>query len=257
MERYFDTHAHYDDRAFDEDRDTLLASMPGSGVSLVLNAGVDRASCLTGLELAKSFPFVYAAVGWHPHEARLFEEEGGPELIREWAKNPRVRALGEIGLDFHYDHSPRGVQRAVFRRQLELARELGLPVVIHDREAHGECMEIIGDFPGLRGEFHCYSGSAEMAKTLLARGWYLGFTGAVTYKNARKALEVIEITPMDRILLETDCPYLSPVPHRGRRNDSRLLPLVADVIAGVKGRSREEVAAAAYENGKRFFGIEN
>lgn len=251
---YFDTHAHYDDERFDADRDAVLRAAYESGVGLIMNNASDYESCVASLALAETYPFVYASVGWHPHEARFFTEESEKQL-RGWCENPRVRAIGEIGLDYYYDHSERDVQRAVFARQLALARELDMPVVVHDRDAHADCLEIIRRFPGVRGEFHCYSGSVELAREILDLGWYLGFGGAITFKNARKALEVLEICPNDRILIETDCPYLAPVPHRGERNDSRLLPFVAEKIGEIKGLSPEAVAELTFENGKRFFGL--
>lgn len=251
---FFDTHAHYDDERFDPDRHSLLAAMPEMGVELILNPGCDEETSRKAVEFANTYGHVYAAVGWHPHEAESYTEKSG-ELIRTWCADPRVRAIGEIGLDYYYDFSPREQQRAVFRAQMELARELGKPVIIHDRDAHGECMEIIREFPEVKGVFHCYSGSAEMGRQLLDMGWYLSFTGAITFKNARKALETIEICPLDRIMIETDSPYLAPVPHRGKRNDSRQLIYVAEKIAEVKGISAHEAAKISLENGKRFFGI--
>ena len=252
---YFDTHAHYTDEDFDADRDETINAVFDTGVELIMNNSSDYESCVKALELAEKYPFIYAAVGWHPHEAKFFTEES-ETLLRQWCTMPKVRAIGEIGLDYFYDLSEREIQRKVFARQMELARELKMPVVIHDRDAHAECMEIIKRFPEVRGEFHCYSGSAEMAKEILDMGWYLGFTGAITFKNARKALEVIEMCPNDRILIETDCPYLAPVPHRGKRNDSRNLPYMAQVIAEIKGSSVEDVAEMTNRNGRRFFGIE-
>ena len=219
-----------------------------------MNASSDYESSVGALELSEKYSFVYAAVGWHPHEAKSFTDES-EALIRKWCERPKVRAIGEIGLDFYYDLSERNVQREVFIRQMELARELKKPVVIHDREAHAECMEIIRKYSDVKGVFHCYSGSAEMAKEILSLGWYLGFTGAITFKNARKALEVIEMCPDDRILIETDCPYLAPVPHRGERNDSRLLPFMAQKVAEIKKISVEEAAEMTRLNGQRFFGI--
>ncbi|MGN1001495.1 MAG: TatD family hydrolase [Oscillospiraceae bacterium] len=251
---FFDTHAHYDDERFDADRDELLAGLPEAGVELVLNPGCDEPTSRAAVALAEKFDHVYAAVGWHPHEADSYNDESAA-LIRRWAAHPKVKAIGEIGLDYFYDFSPREKQREVFAAQLALAKELALPVIIHDRDAHGECMEIIGDCPGVRGVFHCYSGSAEMARRLLDMGWYLSFTGAITFKNARKALEAIAVCPLDRIMIETDSPYLAPVPHRGERNDSRMLPYMAQVIADVKGISPEEAARITLENGRRFFGI--
>ena len=253
---YFDTHAHYDDGRFDTDRDELLGKMPKNGVELIVNPGCDEASSLAAMDFAARYGHVYAAVGWHPENADSFDCES-LEKLRRWARRPKVVAIGEIGLDYYYeDGADRQTQKRVFYSQLELARELGLPVIVHDREAHADSLEAARTFPGLRGVFHCYSGSAEMARQLVDLGWYLSFTGAITFKNARRALEVLEVCPMERIMLETDSPYLAPVPHRGHRNDSTLLPFVAEVIAGVKGLSVEEVAAITLENGKRFFGIE-
>ena len=252
---YFDTHAHYDDEAFDSDREELLKAMPEKGVDLIVNPGCGAESSARAVELAERFPFVYAAVGWHPHEADSFHESS-VEQLRAWAKHEKVVAIGEIGLDYHYDFSPRDKQREVFVRQMQLAQELGLPVVVHDRESHADCMEVVRAFPDVKGVFHCYSGSAEMAKELLALGWYLSFTGAVTFKNARKALETIECVPLERMMIETDSPYLAPVPHRGKRNDSSLLPHIAQVIADIKGISLEEAAARTQETGKSFFGIQ-
>jgi TatD DNase family protein len=193
-------------------------------------------------------------VGWHPQAADEYDGESG-EKIRRWAKNGKVKAIGEIGLDYYYEGASHETQKSVFRAQMALAQELNLPVIVHDREAHADSMEIVRQFTQVHGVFHCYSGSAEMAKELLSRGWYLSFTGAVTFKNARKALETVEICPMERIMIETDSPYLAPVPHRGHRNDSSLLPYIAQVIADVKGVSVQEAARITRENGKRFFDI--
>lgn len=252
---FFDTHAHYDDGWFDADRDELLASMPANGVDLIVDPGCDRPSSEAAVGLAEKYGFIYAAVGWHPHEARDWDEASA-DLIRAWAKHPKVVAIGEIGLDYHYDTEWKTVQHEVLERQLCLAEELDLPVIIHDREAHGDCMDFVRRHPDVRGEFHCYSGSAEMAKELLARGWYLGFNGAITMQGARRALETIAMMPTDRLLLETDSPYLAPLPRTdGRRNDSRKLRRVAEVIAEVRHTTPELVAEVAMENGKRFFGI--
>lgn len=253
---YFDTHAHYDDDWFSEDREQLIASLPGAGVSLVLNAGCDKESCERSIELAHRYDFFYAAVGWHPHSARDWNDEC-EAFIRRWARDPKVVAIGEIGLDYHYDLDWKDTQHEVLEAQLCLAESLDLPVVIHDREAHGDCMDIIRRYPSVRGEFHCYSGSAEMAKKLLDMGWYLGFNGSITMQGARRALETIAMMPSDRMLLETDCPYLAPIPRTdGRRNDSRKLPRVAEIIAQIRHTTPELVAEVTMENGKRFFGIE-
>ena len=252
----FDTHAHYTDEAFDADRDAVIRAVHDSGVGLVMNSSSDEKSSREAVALAEKYDFIYASVGWHPEDAAGFSEHS-LDLIREWVRHPKVRAIGEIGLDYHYeDAAPRELQKEVLERQLQLALELKMPVVIHDREAHGDCMALVRRYPELTGAFHCFSGSAEMAKELLDRGWYLGFTGVITFKNARKALEVLEMCPLDRILIETDCPYMAPVPHRGERNDSRLLPFMAAKVAELKGLTPDEAARVTTENGKRFFGIE-
>jgi len=251
---YFDTHAHYDDEAFDADREAVIAALPGEGVSLVLNASSDLKSSANSVALAEKYPFFYAAVGIHPHEASAMNEEA-PEKIRELAENKKVVAIGEIGLDYYYDFSPREVQKEVFRIQMALAEELNMPVIVHDRDAHEDCMDIIRAFRGVRGVFHCYSGSVEMARELVKLGWYLSFTGAVTFKNAKKAPEVVAFMPEDRLMIETDCPYLAPVPLRGKRNDSGNLKFIARRIAEIRGATAEHIAAVTLQNGKRFFGI--
>ena len=252
---YFDTHAHYDSGAFNADREAVLAALPDAGVSLVVNPGCEVPSSRTAIALAERFAHVYAAVGVHPEDMGDMAE-GDLEKIAALARHPKCVAVGEIGLDYYWDADHKEEQKALFIRQLELALELALPVIVHDREAHGDCLDIVRRYDTLRGVFHCYSGSVEMAEELLKRGWYLGFDGPITYKNARKALEVLAICPLDRILIETDSPYLSPVPNRGRRNDSRNLVYVAEKIAEIKGLPPEEIAAATTENGKRLFGIE-
>ena len=251
---FFDTHAHYDDKAFDLDREELLAAMPEAGVELILIPGCDVESSRQALEIAQRHEHVCAAVGIHPEELAACRE-GDLARIAEMTENVRCVAVGEIGLDYYWDASRKEEQKALFIRQLELAVQRGLPVIVHDREAHGDCLEIVSRYDGLRGVFHCFSGSAEMAAELLRRGRYLGFDGPVTYKNARKAIEVLELCPLDRILLETDSPYLSPVPMRGRRNDSRNLRYIAQKIAEIKGMTEQELALAARDNGRRLFGI--
>ena len=251
----FDTHAHYDDEAFDADRDAVLTALPEQGVGLILNPGCDIPSSRRAVALAEAYDFVYAAVGIHPEECGGTTEEDY-ETLRELAKHPKVVAIGEIGLDYHWEDNPgKEEQQAVFRRQLELARELDLPVIVHDRDAHADSLAMVQEFPDLDGVFHCFSGSAEMAKLLWQRGWYLGFDGPVTYKNARKALEVIASVPLDRILIESDAPYLSPVPHRGERNRSDWLSAVAETVARHQGISPEEAEDITFRNGKRFYRI--
>jgi len=251
---YFDTHAHYDDRRFNEDRDELLSSMEAGGISLILNAASSMKSSKFAIKLAEKHSFVYASVGVHPHDAKSMAENSVEELERLSA-HPKVMAVGEIGLDYHYDFSPRDVQRKRFREQLELARRVKKPVIIHEREALTDTLDTIRDFRDLTGVVHCFSGSWETAKTILDMGWYLSFTGVITYKNARKGLEVLEKMPADRIMLETDSPYLSPEPVRGKRNSSLNLPYIAEKIAGVRGISIEATAVLTMENGKKFFGI--
>lgn len=253
---YFDTHAHYDDRKFDADREAVLSSLPEAGVALVLNPGCDVKSSRAAALLAERFPHVYAAAGIHPEDCAGAAAEDYA-AIKELCKQKKVVAVGEIGLDYHWpENPPKEFQREVFRRQLELSLALDLPVIVHDRDAHGDCLAIVSEYDALRGVFHCFSGSPEMAEELTRRGWYLGFDGPVTYKNAKRALEVLKLTPPDRILLETDSPYLPPVPHRGERNDSRFLPDIARVVAEIKGMSTEEIARLTTENGKRLFQID-
>lgn len=251
---FFDTHAHYDSGAFNADRFEILDSMPEGRVGLIVNPSCDLESSSMAIALAERYDFVYAAVGWHPEDIDKLSDAAFAEL-EKLAVHPKCVAIGEIGLDYYWDASHKEEQKSLFRRQIELALRLEKPVIVHDREAHGDSMEIVLDYPELRGVFHCYSGSCEMASELLKRGWYLGFDGPITYKNARKALEVLEICPMDRIVIETDSPYLTPVPNRGKRNDSRQLSYVAEKIAEVKGLSAYEVEAITYENGKRLYGI--
>ena len=251
----FDTHAHYDDERFDGDREALLAGMPEKNVGLIVNPGCDISSSRTAVALAESFDFVYAAVGIHPENCGDFEP-GMIDRLRQMTKNPRVVAIGEIGLDYYWaENPPRELQQEVLRRQLRLAEELGLPVIIHDRDAHGDTLEIVREFPRVRGVFHCFAGSAEMARELIKMGWMLSFNGAITFKNAKKAPEVIAAVPLEKLMIETDAPYLTPVPHRGERNDSSYVRLVAEKIAQIKGLTPEEVEKATWENGRRFFGV--
>lgn len=249
----FDTHAHYDDSRFDTDRDALLSALPDAGVGLVLDPGCDIPSSQAAAALSERYSHVYAAAGIHPEECGGFHE-GELDTLRELLSRPKVVAVGEIGLDYYWEENPpRELQKTVFCKQLALAEELRLPVIIHDREAHGDTMDIIREFPAVTGVFHCFSGSPEMAEELLKRGWYLGFDGPITYKNARRAPEVAAITPLERMVVETDAPYLSPVPVRGRRNDSRYLPHVIAKLAEWKGVTPEEMTRITCENGKRLF----
>lgn len=252
----FDTHAHYDADQFASDREAVLAALPGAGVGLVVDPGCDVASSRQAAALAERFDHVYAAVGIHPEDcAGCTDADFG--VIRELCRREKVVAVGEIGLDYYWkENPPRDFQEQVFRRQIELALELDLPVIIHDREAHGDSLRIVLDYPGLRGVFHCFSGSPEMAQELLKRGWYLGFVGPITYKNAKRAPEVAAVTPLERIVIETDAPYMTPVPFRGKRNDSRYLPYVVEKLAEWKGVTPEEMTDITWQNGKRLFGLE-
>ena len=252
----FDTHAHYDADQFALDREAVLAALPAAGVGLVVDPGCDVASSREAAALAERFDHVYAAVGIHPEDCAGCTDADF-DAIRELCRREKVVAVGEIGLDYYWKENPsRDFQEQVFRRQIELALELDLPVIIHDREAHGDSLRIVLDYPGLRGVFHCFSGSPEMAQELLKRGWYLGFDGPITYKNAKRAPEVAAITPLDRIVIETDAPYMAPVPFRGKRNDSRLLPYVVEKLAEWKGVTPEEMTDITWQNGKRLFGLE-
>jgi len=251
---FFDTHAHYDSGAFNADRYEILDSMAGGSVGLIVNPGCDLYSSQTAIELSEKYDFIYAAVGWHPEDMDKLSEEAFNELC-ELAKHPKCVAVGEIGLDYYWDASHRDEQKELFCRQIELALSLNKPVIVHDREAHQDSFDIVNGYKGLRGVFHCYSGSAEMASELLKRGFYLGFDGPITYKNAKKAIEVIELCPLDRMLIETDSPYLTPVPNRGKRNDSRNLRYIVEKLAEVKGMSAEEIERITCENGRRLFGI--
>ena len=251
----FDTHAHYDDESFDADRDAVLTALPEQGVGLILNPGCDVESSRKAVRYAAAYPHVYAAVGIHPENCGGCTA-GDLDAIRALAQQPKTVAIGEIGLDYYWaENPPRDFQQQVLRQQLALARELALPVIIHDREAHADTLAIVREFPGVTGVFHCFSGSPEMARELLKMGWYLGFDGPVTYKNARRAPEVAAVTPLDRMLIETDSPYMTPVPYRGRRNDSGYVHLVAERLAEWKGVTPEEMARATTENGKRLFRI--
>ena len=249
----FDTHAHFEDKRFNEDRDTLLSSMPQNNVSLIMNVGDDMKSSYASAVLAEKYDFIYAAVGVHPHYAKNIKN-GDLEKLASLLERPKVKALGEIGLDYHYDLSPRDIQKQKFIEQMELAVSLNKPVIIHDREAHQDCFDIIKKFKA-KGVFHCYAGSLEMAKELIKIGYYLSFTGVITFKNAVKAHEIIKYIPEDRLMIETDCPYLAPEPFRGQRNHSGYVYRVAEVIAQIKGWSFEKTAEITNNNGKTFFDI--
>lgn len=251
----FDTHAHLDDRAFDCDREVLISGLPEKGIALVMNPGCSLESSKNAVALAKKYPFLYAAVGSHPDAADEVDEQVLEEY-RLLCREEKVKAIGEIGLDYHYEDIPREIQKKAFRMQMALAREVGLPVIIHQREALADCLEILEDFPEVKGVFHCFSGSAQTARELTAKGWYVGFTGVLTFKNARKALEAAQAVPRDRIVLETDCPYMAPEPYRGRRNDPGYLYRMAEVLGELLEITPEETQALTLQNGKRLYGIQ-
>ena len=249
----FDTHAHYDDSKFDEDRHELLTSLSDLGVSDVINCGCDLKTSLAAVSLSKSFDFLYAAVGVHPHEAQDTTEDDLIK-IKELYNEKKVVAIGEIGLDYHYDFSPRERQLEIFEKQLILADDLNLPVIIHDREAHEDTLTLLKKYKP-KGVVHCFSGSKEMAREIVELGMYIGIGGVLTFKNGRVLKEAAKIIPLDRILLETDAPYLSPEPFRGKLNHSALIIYVARALAEIKGISVEEVLRVTSENTERLFGI--
>ena len=251
----FDTHAHMDDRAFDTDRQELLRSLPNQQIALLMNPGCSLESSRNAVSLANQFDYIYAAVGSHPDAADEVCDEVLDEYRKLCRENPKVKAIGEIGLDYHYEDIPRDIQLSAFRAQMELARELKLPAIVHEREAHEDGLQVVKDFPEVTGVFHCYSGSAEMAKILVDKGWYIGFTGVLTFKNARKAVEVAKAIPLDRLVLETDCPYMSPEPFRGKRNDPGKLYRMAERLAEIKELPLEEIHRITLENGKRLYRI--
>ena len=252
--RLFDTHAHYDDPRFDEDRDAVLSALPGEGVAYVTNVGTDLETSRATLALTRRYPHVYGAVGYHPHEAKSLTDEGLDEVIRMLSE-PKIVALGEIGLDYYYDLSERDVQREVFARQLEIAKALDVPVIIHEREACKETLDILRASGVRRGVVHCFGGSRETARELLNMGFYLSFTGVITFKNARRAWEVVPYVPADRIMAETDCPYLAPVPMRGKRNWSGYVRYVVAMMAEMRQVSFDEMAETTTRNALQFYNI--
>ena len=252
----FDTHAHYDDDAFDEDRDTLLSGMKEAGVEYIVNVGASMASSKRSVELAKKYPFVYAAVGVHPDEVGELDEEKFSQL-REWSKLEKVKAIGEIGLDYYWDKEKHDLQKHWFMRQMELANEVKLPMIVHSREAAKDTLDmVIAAKPlELSGIIHCYSYSVEQAREYLNMGYYLGIGGVLTFKNAKKLKEVAEYAPLSQIVLETDCPYLAPTPYRGKRNNSSMIAYVAEELAAIKQVPVEEVLRITNENGRKLYNI--
>ena len=249
----FDSHAHYDADQFDEDRDKLLSSMLENGVGTILNVGADWDSVTEVVELARKYPHVYAAVGLHPDEVGILDEEKFA-FLREQCKEEKVVAVGEIGLDYYWDNGSHDIQKKWFIRQLELARERNLPVIIHSRDAAEDTLKIMKEHAqGLRGVIHCFSYSKELAKEYVKMGFHIGIGGVVTFKNGKKLKEIAQEIPLERMLLETDCPYLAPVPYRGKRNLSLYIPYIAQEIANLRGISYEEVVAQTEQNAKELF----
>lgn len=254
---FFDSHAHYDDEKFDIDRFELLESLKENNIGTVVNVACSMKTSCSILDLAEKYPFVYATVGVHPEDVYDLTENDMEKLL-ELSKHPKVVAIGEIGLDYYYDDVPKEVQQKWFARQLELAKEAKLPVIIHDRDAHADCIRILKEhnIEKIGGVMHCYSGSSEMAKEILKMGMYVGFGGTLTFKNAKKVQAAAEVVPIERILLETDCPYLAPEPNRGKRNSSLFMHFVAEKLAEIKGISVEEVEKITTQNARNFYGIE-
>jgi len=253
----FDSHAHYDDARFDEDRYEALQRAYDNGIKYIVDAASDVESARKIISLTQKFGFVYAAVGIHPHNV-ADTNDSTFSILFDLASNHKVVAIGEIGLDYYYDNSPRELQRHWFSKQINLAKELNLPIIVHNRESHEDSLKIVKS-EGARevgGVFHCYSGSVEMARELLDNNFYVSVGGTVTFKNAKKIIDVVKYVPLDRLLIETDCPYLTPEPYRGRRNESIYVRLVAEKVAEIKGIYIEDVARSTLENAKRLFRIE-
>jgi len=252
----FDSHAHYDDRRFDDDRDSVLNYLfTAKGVENIINIGCDMETSRSSIELAEKYTQIYASVGVHPHDAKSVPMNYISQL-KKMLEHKKVVAIGEIGLDFHYDFSPRDVQRLIFKEQMQLAEKTGFPVIIHDREAHMECIDMTLSFPKVKGVFHSYSGSVESARILLKAGWYISITGVVTYKNAKTLPEVVAMIDEDRLMVETDSPYLTPHPFRGQRNDSSYMEHTIKKIAEIRGVTPEHIEKITTENARRFFRIE-
>ncbi|MGY5268441.1 TatD family hydrolase [Paraclostridium bifermentans] len=253
----FDSHAHLNDERFDEDREELINSLKNKGIDLVLNPGACIETSKSSVELANKYDFIYAAVGVHPHDVGEMNEDDIETLRKLATQNEKVKAIGEIGLDYYYDNSPRETQKEWFKRQIELANELKLPIIIHDRDAHGDTFEIIKNTksPEIGCVLHCYSGNVELAKEYIKMGCLISIPGTVTFKNNKKTREVVREIPLEYLLIETDSPYMAPEPHRGKRNDPSLVQFVADKIAQEKGISYEQVCEVTKENAKRFFNI--
>ena len=280
MKKIFDTHAHYDDEAFDEDRDELLTRLLGGDIGTIVNVGASLEGCIASVELAKKYDNIYAAIGVHPDDYERLEKDEKPKIsyasrnnemgisennsesFMDWLKNEaltnkKVVAIGEIGLDYYYDEPGRELQKKWFARQLELAREVNKPVIIHSRDACADTIDILksGHASDIGGIIHCYSYSRETVKTFYDMNFYFGIGGVLTFKNAKKLVEAAEVIPLDRIVLETDCPYLAPVPNRGKRNDSSNIKYVIERLADIKGVTKEQIADVTYQNACRVYGL--
>jgi TatD DNase family protein len=251
----FDSHAHYDDSQFDEDRELVLKGIKEKGVIGVLNCGSDLKSLDATLEMVKQYEFIYGALGIHPEYAN-FIDEAFIEKLKQLCKNPKIVAIGEIGLDYYWEENPpRDIQKQAFRKQMQLARELNLPVVIHDREAHQDTLEIMKEFSDVKGVVHCFSGSVEFARECLKLGYYIGITGVVTFKNAKVIKEVVKAVPIEKLLVETDCPYMAPTPFRGKRNQSDYIIHIIDEIAALKNITTQEVENEMVKNTKNLLNL--
>lgn len=251
----FDTHSHYDDEQFDEDRDELLKSMDKNGVGMIVNVGASLKGCRDSIELAEKYPFIYAAAGVHPDEVGTLNNETF-SWLEEQCDHDKVVAVGEIGLDYYWDHESHDLQKEWFMKQLDLAERKNLPVIIHSRDAAADTLEIMKKYENkVRGVIHCFSYSVELAKEYIKMGFYIGIGGVVTFKNAKKIKEVVEAVPMENIVLETDCPYLAPVPNRGTRNSSVNIHYVAEEIAALKGITKEEVIRITEKNAKKLYNL--
>lgn len=255
---YFDTHAHYDDEKFRQDQAAVLLSLKAAGVSRVVNCACDLDSCKDTLKLMKTYDFVYGAMGVHPHSVKDLDVEAVSDIYRYCCGSEKVVAVGEIGLDYHYDFSPRDVQQEWFIEQIELAKELELPIIVHSRDAARDTFQIVkeSDAGSVGGVIHSYTGGPELAREYIRLGFYIGIGGMVTFPNVKKVLQTVQEIELERMVLETDCPYLAPVPNRGQRNDSRNLPYIAEAIAKIKGIPVEDVARITYENAIRVFQME-
>ena len=245
----FDSHAHYNDKRFDDNRDEILGEVLNGGIGRIMNAGTNIGTSIESIALAEKYGQIYASVGIHPHDTEKIENEQQTiDKIYELLQHEKVNALGEIGLDFHYNFSARDIQQKWFDIQMQIAADTGYPVIIHDREAHGMCYDMAVKYPSVTGIFHSYSGSAEMAAELIKRGWYISFSGVITFKNAAKITEVVKTIPLDRMLIETDCPFLAPHPMRGKLNHSGYMVYTAEKAAELCGVTYDELCKITYDN---------